>query len=170
MHGQTTMNAIFGEMKEPELFSPRNGMITFYQIEAQFDSGRLVLEKRIVAEVLKWLAGKTRDYHSGMEATEFTSSMTSARTRYLYLHYCVQVLRKAWRSDSGEAAAISLTDEIDHVYRGTAGRYVPKKHAQGFYRRSFSGEHPLVQIFCSMLHTQASQDESEDLEGSSAVK
>jgi len=46
------MNAIFRETEKPELFSPRNGMIIFGQIEAQFDSGRLVvvpklLEKRI---------------------------------------------------------------------------------------------------------------------------
>ncbi|KAN0077823.1 hypothetical protein V8E54_006127 [Elaphomyces granulatus] len=151
------MNAIFEEMKEPELFSPRNGKIIFHQIEGQFDSGKLVLEKRTVAEVLKWLAGKTRDYHS--------SPLTWRQLNDRPLHF-LNDFRPRTRS-SGEAAAISLTDEINHVYWGTAGRYVPKRYAQGFYRRigglvsrASRGSILLFRDANILLHAAASQVET----------
>jgi HNH endonuclease len=42
-HGQDTMDAIFGETKTPELFSPKNGLLISSWIEDIFDSGKLVL-------------------------------------------------------------------------------------------------------------------------------
>lgn len=43
MHGQATMDAIFGKRKQPELFSPRNGILVSFFIEDYLDSGKLVI-------------------------------------------------------------------------------------------------------------------------------
>jgi hypothetical protein len=46
--------------------------------------------------------------------------------RYLYFHYCVQVLRRAWRAGPGQKAVFSLQDQLGKLYWGTPGRYIPE--------------------------------------------
>ncbi|EEP82754.1 predicted protein [Uncinocarpus reesii 1704] len=41
-HGQQTMTAIFGETQEPELFSPKNGLLISNHVEAKFESGPML--------------------------------------------------------------------------------------------------------------------------------
>ena len=46
--------------------------------------------------------------------------------RYLYFHYCVQVLRRAWKAGAGQRAVFSLYDEHGKPYWGTPGRYMAR--------------------------------------------
>ncbi|KAE8150105.1 hypothetical protein BDV25DRAFT_140160 [Aspergillus avenaceus] len=46
--------------------------------------------------------------------------------RYVYFHYCLQVLRRAWKVGPGQRAAFYLTDELGKPFWGTPGRYIAK--------------------------------------------
>jgi hypothetical protein len=45
MHGQDTMDAIFGQTQPAELFSPKNGLLISKKVEKYFDSGKIVLDR-----------------------------------------------------------------------------------------------------------------------------
>lgn len=48
------------------------------------------------------------------------------RARYIYFHYCIQVLRRAWQhSNPGQEASGILQAERAKLYWGTPGRYLP---------------------------------------------
>ncbi|KAJ5382383.1 hypothetical protein N7517_000294 [Penicillium concentricum] len=65
MHGQSTMDAIFGKaQKGPELFSPRNGLLISAAIEEFFDCGKFAIVPDLsdgakLPELLRWM------YHRG---------------------------------------------------------------------------------------------------------
>jgi hypothetical protein len=64
MHGQDTMDAIFGTTKPPELFS---GLLICDAIERIFDSGKIVIvpdlpERPQTIQVLAWLQKPGREY------------------------------------------------------------------------------------------------------------
>lgn len=46
--------------------------------------------------------------------------------RYLYFHYCVQVLRRAWKAGAGQRAVFGLYDEHGKPYWDTPGRYMAR--------------------------------------------
>ncbi|OJJ45725.1 hypothetical protein ASPZODRAFT_152732 [Penicilliopsis zonata CBS 506.65] len=46
--------------------------------------------------------------------------------RYLYFHYCLQVLRRAWKVGPGQRAAFHLQDELGKPFWGTPGRYMAR--------------------------------------------
>lgn len=59
---------------------------------------------------------------------QFLTSFRPA-ARYMYFHYCVQILRVAWQyneAKSPKRAATVLKDENGKPYWGTPGRYLPK--------------------------------------------
>jgi hypothetical protein len=65
VHGQDTMDAIFGETKTPELFSPKNGILISSWI---VDSGKLVLVPDIpstrpnLCDIRAWVNQEVRQY------------------------------------------------------------------------------------------------------------
>ncbi|KXG52810.1 uncharacterized protein PGRI_080660 [Penicillium griseofulvum] len=156
MHGQTTMDAIFGKTKTPELFSPRNGVMVSKYIEHYLDSGKMVIVPNLpdrpkLAQLLGWLNSDVRSLkirlldHSWNKLEHpivrdlplkyrdldnrvliFRSSFRPA-ARYLYFHYAIQVLRHAWEQNSqGDKAAETMQAEAGKLFWGTPGRYLPK--------------------------------------------
>ena len=157
MHGQDTMDAIFGPTDTPELFSPLNGLILSTAVEDIFDKGFLTIVPRLPdlpsrEQVALWNASKPKEYkifiidhnysemdlmiRPGSDQTwrdldgtnvEFRSDFRP-RARYAFFHYCVQILRKAWREQrTGE----TLKREFDKWYWGTPGRFLPKNMLLG---------------------------------------
>lgn len=59
------MTAVFGPQNEPELFSPRNGLLISGEIESVLDSGILAIVPDVsegagCAELLAWVTGNIR--------------------------------------------------------------------------------------------------------------
>jgi HNH endonuclease len=161
MHGQATMNAIFGKMRHDELFSPRNGLIISKEVEEYFDSGKIVIvpdlsPKPSITQILAWSRSQPRRYKTRIidptwakldrlinpcsnttwryldnKPLEFRSDFRP-RARYLYFHYCVQILRRAWQCGTGEGAVLSLRDELNHLYWGTVGKHLPRNMLRAF--------------------------------------
>ncbi|KAJ5880620.1 uncharacterized protein N7473_011673 [Penicillium subrubescens] len=165
-HGQKNMDAIFGEQAEPELFSPRNGLLIAQHIEKVLDIGKLAIVPYIsestgfcLDNIKSWIANQQREYqvkildpkwdrldtriYSFSSLTfrdldgrklQFLSSFRPA-ARYVYFHYCIQVLRLAWQHNeakSGRKAADALKDENGKPFWGTPGRYLPKNMLLAF--------------------------------------
>ncbi|KAL4778506.1 hypothetical protein BJX76DRAFT_352568 [Aspergillus varians] len=156
MHGQAVMDGIFGRREPPELFSARNGILVTRSMERWFDSGKFVIvpdlpDKPPLAELLAWVQGDTRQYrfkiidpkwerldHPACQGftnktwrsldgkkLEFRSSFRPA-ARYLYFHYCIQVLRQAWGHNGYGASVPILKKETGRSFWGTPGKYMPK--------------------------------------------
>ena len=154
MHGQDMMNAIFGKKKNPELFSPRNGLLISDRIEEIFDIGFLVIvpllpDNPTKTELAKWLTREPREYmtriidpssklmdqlinlSSGLKFKDLDKRPLKFRSnfrpaaRYLYFHYCLQVLRRAWKQQM-EQSKLILGNEVGKLYWGTPGRYLPR--------------------------------------------
>lgn len=157
MHGKAAMDAIFGENSSKDLFAPANGLLMSSHIEPHFDAGRLVIvpdveDSSSVGQILSWLFSKPREFKVRVLDTsdvfcgksisrhrtltfgdldnrklKFRSSFRPA-ARYLYFHYCVQLLRSAWQQNNqgkaSEAAKI-LEIETGKPLWATPGRYLP---------------------------------------------
>ena len=52
------------------------------------------------------------------------------RARYLYFHFCLQVLRLSWSHQQKNAT--TLKKELGRVYWGTRGRYLPRNMLKAF--------------------------------------
>jgi hypothetical protein len=154
MHGQETMDSIFGKTKTPELFSPKNGLIISSLIEDVFDSGKLVIVPDVpnipsASDISAWVRREPRKYKvqiidptwdqlgeriitTTMLWKELHNKRLEFRTtfrphaRYLYFHYCVQVLRHVWQHN-GEGALTTLNGEMGKPVWGTPGRYMSRK-------------------------------------------
>lgn len=158
MHGQDTMNSVFGVMERPELFSPRNGMIVSQLVEKKFDKGFMAIVPRLPdyptqSEIAQWNLSEPKEYKvrildlKSPEVDEVicpTSGLTwkrldgtpvdfrnafRPRARYLYFHYCIQILRRAWRAE--RRAADEMKKEFGKGYWGTIGPYLPKNYLRG---------------------------------------
>lgn len=161
MHGQDTMDAIFGKTQPPELFSPRNGLILAKYVEDVFDSGKIVIvpdlpNRLTTVELLAWLKQEPREYRTRIIDTTWDQldrkihPITSLRgrdldnkrlefltpfrpaARYLYFHYCMQVLRRNWQQNSDGGASHVLRNETGKPYWGTPGRYLPRNMLMAF--------------------------------------
>lgn len=160
-HGQAAMDAIFGQIRPSELFSSRNGLIISDQIEEHFDAGVITIvpdlpDRPSLATLFGWMDSKVRDFKvriidtewakldrgitdpSGLKWREldnrklqFLNSQRPA-ARYLYFHYCLQVLRRAWKAGPGQKAVFPLTDELGKPVWATPGRYIGKKMILAF--------------------------------------
>ena len=76
IHGQATMDAIFGATNPPELFSTRNGLLLFSALEDNFDKGVLVIvpdlperPPRIRNRLAAWLKSPTGHDYEGIQAS-----------------------------------------------------------------------------------------------------
>lgn len=158
MHGQEVMEAIFGPTASEELFSPCNGMIVSIDVEDILDKGFMVIVPRIsddpsAAEVSLWNFSNPKEYKiriidrdcktynqlispnspqkwKDLDGTsvEFLNDFRP-RARYIYFHYCVQMLRHAWREPRpGE----SLKKQLGKVFWGTPGKYIPRNMLMAF--------------------------------------
>jgi hypothetical protein len=159
MHGQEVMDTIFGMMEKPELFSPLNGMIVSDLVENIFDEGFMTIVPRLsdnptLGQIALWNNSEPKEYKiriidptnrnaqnfigqlntkwEDLDGTnvEFRSSFRP-RARYLYFHYCIQVLRRAWRA-SDQHAAQQLQKEFGKGYWGTVGPYLPESMLRAF--------------------------------------
>ena len=152
MHGQEVMDALFGPMNPPELFAPQNGILLCSLVEKFMDKGLLVIVPRLpnkpsAAQISLWNSSEPKNYkvkiidfahpliddyiRGGSEQTwrdlddtelVFRSDFRP-RARYLYFHYCVQILRVSWKEKHTGAL---LKGEIGKIYWGTPGRYLPR--------------------------------------------
>ena len=153
-HGQTTMNAIFGPMNPPELFSPLNGLLLSSMTESLFDKGFFTVvpnlpENPSEKDVAAWNSLKVKEYkirilnfqHPKIDFVihpikpeltwrslngsklEFRNDFRP-RARYLYFHYCLQILRLSWGHQKKNAEA--LKKKLGKAYWGTPGRYLPR--------------------------------------------
>ncbi|PLB42261.1 uncharacterized protein BDW47DRAFT_122032 [Aspergillus candidus] len=158
-HGQASMDAIFGKIRPSELFSSRNGLIMSAVVEKSFDTGVIVIvpdipdhptrqvpcgwvnnevrEFKVRIIDTKWskldhfVAGKTRWRDMDGKKLEFRGNCRPA-ARYLYFHYCIQVLRRAWRAGPGQQAVFSLQDELGKLFWGTPRKYVARNMLKAF--------------------------------------
>ncbi|KAJ9318384.1 hypothetical protein DTO271D3_1046 [Paecilomyces variotii] len=161
-HGQVSMDAIFGKQSSPELFSEKNGLIISTVIEKVLDTGVLVIvpdlpDKPTQKVLTRWLNQDIRDFKiriidrewskldHGIEEKDsgikwrdldnrklkFIGKFRPA-ARYLYFHYCLQVLRRAWRAGPGQHAAFTLKDELGKPIWATPGRYIPRNMLLAF--------------------------------------
>jgi hypothetical protein len=149
------MDAIFGKKRPEELFSACNGLLVAQPVERWLDSGKLVIvpdlpERPALVELLAWVRRDTREYRLKIidptwERLDKMVSFAHPKTwreldgqklqfrtkfrpaaRYLYFHYCVQVLRRAWAHNTGGGSFPTLRDEVGKPFWGTPGRYLPK--------------------------------------------
>lgn len=158
MHGQDLMDSIFGVMPTPELFSPLNGLLLSRDVESVFDDGFLVIVPRLpddpsAAQISLWHSSDPKEYkvriidkHSRLNDefikvgsprkwkhldgtnVEFKNDFRP-RARYLYFHYCVQMLRLAWRENP---QGTTLKKQIGKGYWGSRGRYLPRSMLLAF--------------------------------------
>ena len=157
-HGQAMMDAIFGreEGTDPELFSPRNGMIMDTRAEKKFDKGLftivpLVSDEPSDAETAAWHASYPKRYKirvtdpkaSGMSAKidvgdprtwidldgEEVSFRNNFRPRegYLYFMYCCTMLGCSWQNQKE-----ALKGELGKIYWATRGRFMRKSMLVAF--------------------------------------
>ncbi|PYI07756.1 hypothetical protein BO78DRAFT_385690 [Aspergillus sclerotiicarbonarius CBS 121057] len=56
---------------------------------------------------------------------QFNTSFRPA-ARYLYFHYCLQALRRAWQENTDGTPGATIRDEMGKPFWGTPGRYLPK--------------------------------------------
>ncbi len=159
MHGQDVMNSVFGSMESPELFSPLNGMIISTYVEDKFDRGFMAIVPRLpdhptVAQMSLWNNSKPKQYKicilnfADADIDNFIGSTSDQtwrdlhdspvkfkndfrpRARYLYFHYCMQILRRAWGADNKSGQRIK--NEFGKGYWGTIGPYLPKSMLLAF--------------------------------------
>jgi hypothetical protein len=160
MHTQETMDAIFGKTDPPELYSPRNGILIDGIIEDYLDKGKLAIvpapELKSSFDLKSWFSGPVREYkivildwkwqHLDEQVVPdlelrwrdlhnrrlaFRSEFRPA-ARYLYFHYCVQVLRAAWQLNQEYRAGEILTKELGKPVWATPGRYIPENMIAAF--------------------------------------
>jgi hypothetical protein len=154
-HGQLMMDEIFGKTRPEELFSSRNGLLIHRGIEEFFDAGIFVIIPDIpelkTQQIREWLTGDIRNFKIRMidstfdrlnrpitgdsqlkwndlndRKLEFLSSHRPA-ARYLYFHYCLQILRRSWKAGPGEKAAAILSNEFGNAVWATPGRYIGRR-------------------------------------------
>ncbi|OJJ46697.1 hypothetical protein ASPZODRAFT_142496 [Penicilliopsis zonata CBS 506.65] len=174
-HGQASMDAIFGQIRPAELFSSRNGLMICSAVEEYFDAGVITIvpdlpERPTMAMLSYWLGQETRDFKIRVIDSSWScldmkiiqeSSPTKWRdldnrrlyfrgryhpaARYLYFHYCLQVLRRAWRVGPGQRAAFELYDELGKPLWGTPGRYMARNMLRAFVEELGHEYEPLMQ-------------------------
>ncbi|OAX78318.1 hypothetical protein ACJ72_07375 [Emergomyces africanus] len=123
-HGQQAMTAIFGETQEPELFSPKNGLLISNYVEANFEAGLFVIvpdlpENPASEAIIEWHRSEPKEYklkiidhdptkldriipYGGIRWRELDGKRLEFRSdyrpraQYLYFRYCLQILRRAF--------------------------------------------------------------------------
>lgn len=182
------MDAIFGKMKKPELFSPLNGMIISDLVEKKFDSGFMIIvpdlsDCSIQAQIMLWNNSEPKNYkirildpqeqqaedyiRPDSEQTwkdldntklEFRNGFRP-RARYLYFHYCIQILRRAWKAEKRTAEQIK--QEFGKEYWKTMGPYLQENMLRAFVEEL---GHEYDELLRGSAHDeQATSDEPDNL-------
>lgn len=127
MHGQDTMNSIFREpFWRSGLYAASNGLIMHYRIAEAFDSGKFVIipdnkNKSAIQEASRWVWPMPQEYKiqiidptwnqldeeilidTGITWRRLDGKRLMFRSKYrpkaeyLYFHYCLQLVRRAWQ-------------------------------------------------------------------------
>lgn len=159
MHRQDVMNSVFGSTETPELFSPLNGLIISELVGKKFDCGFMAIvpnlsDRPTQAQIALWNASEPKGYKirildlknptaqkfirpesnqtwGDLDGTsiEFRSAFRP-RARYLYFHYCMQILRRAWKAD--KKTVEQMRKEFGNGYWGTTGSYLPESMLRAF--------------------------------------
>ena len=158
MNGQECMTAIFGPTEEAELWSARNGLLTSTAAEVKFGKGLYVIvpdvsEETPPAEISLWNSSEPKDYKIRIidkthpeidEVIDKEKGHTwrdldgrkvkfrnhnRPRARYLYYHYCTQLLRRAWNM---KVQGDILTDELNTHFWGIPGKYIRQNMLRAF--------------------------------------
>lgn len=156
-YGKDTMAILFGDSVKDEMFSTKNGLILDYHVEKLFEAGFFVIVPDVPDDCTEqsirvWNETEPKEYklriinrqhekanekiNQDREETwmdwdgkklEFRNNFRP-RARYLYFHYCCQMLRYAWGKDpkSGDEQPTPLRKELQKAYWGTPGRYLPE--------------------------------------------
>jgi hypothetical protein len=139
---EDTMQAIFGEEVEGELFSPRNGPLLLTEIEDQFETGLFAIVSNIghfasKAEVSLWESTQPREYNikildqtrpicqeialvhpkevtwAELDGTKLKfRNDFRPRGRHLCFHYCCQLLRLAWQTGANAKSSPLMKKEL----------------------------------------------------------
>lgn len=136
-------------------------MMIYFKIEKVFDTGAIVIvpdlpERPLLSALQQWMQTEVRDYKvriidpAGIRMDKFIMTIGGLRwrdldgrklkfkgdfrpaARYLYFHYCLQILRRAWRAGPGQHAAFTLQEELGKPVWATPGRYIPKNMLLAF--------------------------------------
>lgn len=151
-HGQNVMDAIFGQMKEPELFSPRNGLLVSGWAARFISSGYLAIVPDVPNEPTKddiqaWNNSEPKEYKvrlldpnwqwasyliDGITSTERWNDLDGKRlqfknnfrprTSYLYFLYVTQMMQLAWTSKKQG----QTNSKAELKFWGVPGSYLPK--------------------------------------------
>ncbi|KAJ5874689.1 uncharacterized protein N7529_003119 [Penicillium soppii] len=162
-NGQDTMDAIFGQKRPAELFLPQNGLLIYKGLEKYFDAGKFAIvptlaEGTLLSEVKRWVKCDQREYQIKIIDPDWEKRDTRVASwsditfgnldgrklvfktkfrpaaRYLYFHYCMEVLRMCWQhSSQGKSSNAShlLQSEHGKPFWGTPGRYLPRNMLLG---------------------------------------
>jgi len=151
-HGQDMMTYIFGVEAIGELFSVKNGILMSTRAEERFDKGLFVIVPDVndpasQHDIDKWNASEPKEYKIRVldkdsqlmkapvqahrpenwidldgQRVEFRNDHRP-RSRYLYFHYCVSILRRSWNQNKRWEL---LKMEVASNMWATPGRYLRK--------------------------------------------
>ncbi|PTU23482.1 hypothetical protein P175DRAFT_0556127 [Aspergillus ochraceoroseus IBT 24754] len=150
------MDAIFGKTRTPELFSARNGLLISQQhLEEIFDCGKIVIvsdlpERPETSQLLKFLTDLPLRYGDLDNRRLHFRTQYRPAARYLYFHYCLQILRRAWQENASKKTAPYLKDEKGKPFWGTPGMYFPKNMLLALVEELGHG-------YCDLLEGASSQ-------------
>lgn len=180
MHGQNVMGSIFGATDQPELFSPLNCIIISSIVEEKFDLAFMVIVPRLpenpsTNEVSAQNASNPKEYKIRIMDTdnkdlddiilpnstqtwrdldgtnvEFRSDFRP-RARYLYFHYCLQILQLSWRQPKTQPGQKYITfgeamkKDFGKHFWGTPGWYLPRKMLLAFVEEMGHGYEQLLE-------------------------
>ncbi|KAI9367333.1 hypothetical protein BJX61DRAFT_528943 [Aspergillus egyptiacus] len=148
-HGLEIMDTIFGEIRPQELVSPRNGIVMHKAIRQAFDIGVLAIvpDLKDSQKPKEWANQKSPEYkiriidqtwemlHQEIyllgirwkdldgRRLEFRGSVRPA-PRYLFYHYCVQILRCSWSRWNRSKQIVNLYDEYNRPYWPAHGEFI----------------------------------------------
>ncbi|CAG7956199.1 unnamed protein product [Penicillium salamii] len=143
------MDAIFGETRQSDTFSEGNGLPMHTRLEEAFDKDVLRKDREYRMKILdpEWNKLDTPvalglKIFRELDGTKLEFSnpnnpkvMHRPAARYLYFHYCMQVLQKAWQSRAQgrpQGATAMLKAENGSFSWGTKGRYPPRNMLLAF--------------------------------------
>ena len=176
----------FEEGGRDELFSPRNGLVMCSLAEERFDDFLYVIVPLIEDEsdprqIQTWHANVEKRFRIRVEGTnekamqvQYSEGQSSTwaeldgqevgfrtsarpRARYLYYHYCIAMLRRAWHK--AEHTTV-LRDELGRKYWGTPGPYLRRKLLLAFVEEVGNQE---------LLEGALPEDPADTEEGNDAV-
>ena len=162
-HGPDMMMSIFGTDANDELFSAQNGLLITNDIESKLDIGFIAIvpdldDAATQSDITSWSENEPKNYKLRVldrsskfmnEIVEPENTRTWAdmdnqklmfksdfrpKARYVYFHYCCQVLRLAWKHQqhSRDDAKKIISREVGKPVWATPGPYIRKRMLQAF--------------------------------------